>query len=135
MVVSTIYFLRSSEIEGISSLLAVSQRPPSAPCYMIPLYRAAPTVASDCPQREPERRPRQKPRYPCHLISKVSFPRGSDGKECACNAGDLGLIPGLGRSPGEGDSYPLQYSGLENPMDCIVYGVTKSWTSDQLCHI
>ena len=52
----------------------------------------------------------------------------SAGKESACNAGDLGSIPGLGRSPGEGKSYPLQYSGLENSMDCIVYGVAKSWT-------
>ena len=42
--------------------------------------------------------------------------------------GELGLIPGLGRSPGEGKGYPLQYSGLENSMDCIVHGVTKSWT-------
>ena len=42
--------------------------------------------------------------------------------------GDLGLIPGLGRSPGEGKGYPLQYSGLENSMDCIVHGVTKSQT-------
>ena len=42
---------------------------------------------------------------------------GSDGKESACNAGDLGLIPGLGRCPGEGNGYPLQYSCLENPMD------------------
>ena len=49
-------------------------------------------------------------------------------KESACNAGDLGLIPGLGRSPGEGKGYPLQYSGLENSMDCIVHGVAKSWT-------
>ena len=46
----------------------------------------------------------------------------------ACNAGDLGSIPGLGRSPGEGNGYPLQYSGLENPMDCIVHGVAKSQT-------
>ena len=53
---------------------------------------------------------------------------GSAGKESACNAGDLGLIPGLGRSPGEGNSYPLQYSGLENSMECIVLGVTKSRT-------
>ena len=53
---------------------------------------------------------------------------GSDGKESACTVGDLGLIPGLGRSHGEGKGYPLQYSGLENPMDCIVYGVTKSRT-------
>ena len=50
------------------------------------------------------------------------------GKETACNAGDPGSIPGSGRSPGEGNSYPLQYSGLENSMDCIVHGVAKSWT-------
>ena len=50
---------------------------------------------------------------------------GSAGKESACNAGDLGSIPGLGRSPGEGKSY---YCGPENSMDCIVHGVTKSWT-------
>ena len=47
------------------------------------------------------------------------FPCGSGGKESTCNAGDLGLIPGLGTSPGEGKGYPLQYSGLENSMDCI----------------
>ena len=53
-------------------------------------------------------------------------------KESACNVGDLGLIPGLGRSPGEGKGYPLQYSGLENSMDCIVHGVAKSqtWLND-----
>ena len=48
--------------------------------------------------------------------------------ESSYNAGDLGLIPGLGRSPGEGKGYPLQYSGLENSMDCIARGVTKSRT-------
>ena len=58
----------------------------------------------------------------------MGFSCGSAGKELTCNVGDLGLIPGLGRSPGEGNSYPLQYSGLENPMDCIIHGVTKSWT-------
>ena len=47
------------------------------------------------------------------------FPCGSAGRESSCNAGDLGSIPGLGRSPGEGKGYPLQYSGLENSMDCI----------------
>ena len=46
----------------------------------------------------------------------------------ACNVGALGSIPGLGRSPGEGKGYPLQYSGLENSMDCIVHGVTRNWT-------
>ena len=47
-------------------------------------------------------------------------------KESACNVGDLGSVPGLGRSLGEGKVYPLQYSGLENSMDCIVRGVAKS---------
>jgi len=47
----------------------------------------------------------------------IGFPGGSDGKESTCNMGDLGLIPGLGRYPVEGNSYPLQYSGLENSMD------------------
>ena len=56
------------------------------------------------------------------------FPHSSVGKESACNAGDPSSIPGLGRSPGEGKGYPLQYSGLEIPMDCIVHGVAKNWT-------
>ena len=58
----------------------------------------------------------------------LCFPDGSAGKESACNAGDLGLIPGLGRSPGEGKGYPLQYSGLENSMDPIVNEFAKSRT-------
>ena len=56
----------------------------------------------------------------------MGFPCGSAGKESACNAGDMGLIPGLGRSPGEGKGYPLHYSGLENSMDCIFHVVAKS---------
>ena len=63
----------------------------------------------------------------------MGFPGGSDGKEIACNAGDLGLIPGSGRPPGEGNGNPLQYSCLENPMvrgawRSTVHGVAKSWT-------
>ena len=58
----------------------------------------------------------------------LRVPHGSAGKESTCNAGDLGSIPGLGKSPGEGKCYPLQYSGLENSMDYIVHGVAKSWT-------
>ena len=50
------------------------------------------------------------------------------GKESAYNVGVLGLTPGLGRSPGEGKGYPLQYSGLENSMNCILHGAAKSWT-------
>ena len=61
------------------------------------------------------------------------FTGGSDSKESACNMGDPGLIPVLGRSPREGNSYPLQYSCLKNPMDrgawwATVNGVTKNWT-------
>ena len=74
-----------------------------------------------------------------HLISSYQMvnisqlPGSSDGKESACNAGDLGLIPELGRSPGEGNDYPLQYSCLENSMDigawrATVVGVAKSWS-------
>jgi len=60
----------------------------------------------------------------------MGFPGGSDGKESACNPGDLGPTPALGRSPGEGNSYPLRYSGLENAMDrgawwATVHGVAK----------
>ena len=63
----------------------------------------------------------------------MRFPGGSDGKESACKAGDPGSIPGWGRSPGEGNGNPLQYSSLENPMDrgawwATVHGVAKSWT-------
>ena len=58
----------------------------------------------------------------------MGFPGSSAGKESACNAGDLDSIPGLGRSPGQGNSYPLQYSGLENSTDYVVHGVAKSQT-------
>ena len=60
-----------------------------------------------------------------YLSFPGGFPGGSAGKESTCNARDLGSIPGLGRSPGEGNSYPLQYSGLKKSMDCIVPGVAK----------
>jgi len=62
----------------------------------------------------------------------MGFPGSSAGKELACNAGDLGSTPGLGRPPGEGNGYLLQYSGLENSMDCIVHRVknSRTWLSD-----
>ena len=68
----------------------------------------------------------EKDRLPTPVF--LGFPYGSAGKESTCNAGDLGVIPGLGRSPGVGNGNPLQYSGLENSMDYIVHGVAKSWT-------
>ena len=58
----------------------------------------------------------------------LGLPCSSAGKESACSAGDLGLVSGLGKSPVERKGYPIQYSGLENFMDCIVHGVTKSQT-------
>ena len=62
----------------------------------------------------------------------LGFPCGSVGKESACNVGDLGSIPGLGRFPGEGKGYSLQYSGLENSMNCIVNGVAELDITDKL---
>ena len=67
------------------------------------------------------------------FVSWLGFTGVSDSKESSCNAGDVGLIPGLGRSPGERNGYPFQYSCLENYMDSgvwwdTVHGVTKSWT-------
>ena len=64
----------------------------------------------------------------------MGFPGGSAGKEFACNVGDLGSIPGLGRFPGEGKGYPFQYSGLENSMDCLGHGVTMSRTRLSVFH-
>ena len=70
--------------------------------------------------------PWRRDRLPTPLF--LGFPCGLAGKESAYNAGDLGLIPGLGRSPGEGKGYPLQYSGLENSMDSPWDKVAKSGT-------
>ena len=62
------------------------------------------------------------------------FPGGSAGQESACNAGDLGPIPRLGRSTGEGNGYPLQYSDLENSIDCIAHGIAKSRSQQSYFH-
>ena len=69
----------------------------------------------------------------------MDLPCSSDGKESACNEGDLGSIPGLGRSSGEGNGNPLPYSCLENPMDrgawkAVVHEVTESGRTEQLIH-
>ena len=64
----------------------------------------------------------------CIMLVNKGFPCGSVGKEFTCSMADLCSIPGVGRSPGEGKGYSLQYSGLENSMDCLVHGVTKSQT-------
>ena len=73
------------------------------------------------------KQPHTDSRHSLHLASKLGktapappggFTGGSAGKESTCNVGDLGLTPGLGRCPGEGKGYPLQYSGLENSMHC-----------------
>ena len=68
-----------------------------------------------------------------NIRKELGLPDSSAGKESTCNAGDLGSIPGLGRSPGEGKDYPLQYSGLENSMDCIsLWGRKESDTTERL---
>ena len=68
--------------------------------------------------------PWRRDRLPTRVF--LGFPGGSAGKESACNAGDLGPIRGLGRTPGEGKGYQLQYSGLENSMECIAHGAAES---------
>ena len=73
--------------------------------------------------------PWRRDRLPTPVV--LGFPCGTAGKESACNVGDLGSVPGLGRSPGEEKGYPLQYSGLEDSMDigawqATVHGVSKS---------
>ena len=77
--------------------------------------------------------PVEKERLPIPVF--LGFPCGSTGKKPTCSTGDWVWFPGLGRSPGEQKGYPLQYSGLENSMDCIARGVTKSWTRLSNFHI
>ena len=77
----------------------------------------------ETPVRFLGRVPWRKDRLPTPVF--LGFPDSSDGKESACNVGDLGLISGLGRFPGEENGYPLQHSGLENSMDCIAHGVAR----------
>ena len=71
--------------------------------------------------------------YTMHLYPFImAFPGGLEGKESACNAGDLGLIPGLGRAFREGNGYPLQYSCLENSKDRGVWRATVTWVTKEL---
>ena len=74
------------------------------------------------------RSPLSLPGFQQTSTSSSGFSCGSAGKESASSVGDLGLIPGLGRSPEEGKGHPLQYSGQEDSRDCVVHGVTKSQT-------
>ena len=67
-----------------------------------------------------------------HRMDVKGFSGSPDGKDSACNAEDLGSIPGLGRSPGEGKVSPLQYSGLEHSMDCTVHGIAESDMTERL---
>ena len=93
-------------------------------------WREAETMRCRDGQRDWDQRQRNKTpeRHREKQEREMGFPGGSVGKEFACNVGYLGSTSGLGRSPGEGNGYPLQYSGLENSVDCIVQGVAKSGT-------
>ena len=93
---------------------------------MAQLVKNLPTMPETWVQSLCQGVPRRRDRLPIPVF--LGFPDDSAGKEFSCNAGDLGLIPVLGRFPGEGNGYPLQYSGLENSMDYIVHGVAKSRT-------
>ena len=84
-----------------------------------------PGIEPSFPALEDELSPTGLPRKSLLFLTKQGFPCGSTGKESTCNVGDLGSIPGLGRFPEEGKSYPLQYSGLENSIDSLVHGVAK----------
>ena len=75
-----------------------------------------------------KRHSQQKQEFNLEHSHKQGFPDSSVGKESACNAGNPGSIPAVGRFPGEGNSYPLQCSGLEKSMDCVVHGVANSGT-------
>ena len=77
--------------------------------------------------------PRRRDRSPTALF--LDFPANSASEESAWNAGDLGSIPGLGRSPWEGNGCPLEYSGLENPMDCIVHGAAELDMTESLARV
>ena len=87
-----------------------------------PMSPASPALQAVAPTAEPP----GKPRIICCFYPNKGSPGGSAGEESACKAGDPGSIPALGRSPGEGKGYPVQYSCLENPMNCIVHGIAKS---------
>ena len=105
-------FSKVSELKGASLIAQLVKNPPSM---------------QEGPGSTPGLgRSLEKDRLPTPVV--LGFPCGSAGKESTCSGEDLGSIPGLGRSPGEGKGYPLQYSGLENSMDCIVHGVAKSQT-------
>ena len=98
---------------------------------MAPLVKNLPAMQETWVQSLGCEDPLQRDRLPTPVF--LGFSGGSDGKESTCNAGDLGSIPGLGRSPGGGHGNPLQYSCLENPMDrgdwqATVHGVAKSRT-------
>ena len=143
-----IWDLPGSETESVSPALACgffTTEPPGKPSiYILYVYKCrlgfpggSVGKESACNAGDPGSIPGfrkicwRRDRLPTPVF--LGFPCGSADKESACSAGDLGLIPGLGRSPGEGKGYPLQYFGLENPMDrgawwATVHGVIESWT-------
>ena len=94
-----------------------------SPTSIAQLVKNCPAMQEPLVQCLAQEGPWRRDRLPTPVF--LGFPSQSAGKESACNVGDLGSVPGLGRWPGEGNGYPLQYSGLENPMDCIIHEVAK----------
>ena len=92
---------------------------PGSECLLISRLQSPSAVLLEPKKRKP---------VTLSLHDALPISGDSDGKDSACNAGNLGSIPGLERSPGEGNGNPLQYFGLENSMDCVVHGVAKSQT-------
>ena len=109
-----ILFLSNSYLPKRNKDLISSPHPPSSPLPSNSAFQKEGAKLNESPIGE--------------TCRKMGFPGVSKCKESACNEGGLGLIPGLGRSHGEGKGYPLQYSGLDNSRDYAVHGVAKSWT-------
>ena len=119
------HFRVSSKIKNDSKAKSQLTYPIGA-SLIAPLVKNPPAMQENPVRFLVREDPLEKNRLPTPVF--LGFPCGSAGKESACSAADLGSIPGLGRSPGEGKGYPLRYSGLKNFMNCTVHGVASSQT-------
>ena len=127
------WLLFLSHISGIIHYLSFCDRLHFAWASLIAqLVKNLPAMQETPVQFLGQEDPRRRDRLPTPVF--LGFLYSWTGKESACNVGDLGPFPKLGRSPGEGNGYPLQYSGLENSMDCMTHGIAKSRTWLSILH-